>query len=741
MRRIILLFTAFLFTSAALYAIPARKKLSREVVMSNGTAVQVTLQGDEFSHWWADGDGNCYTVDDKGLASLLSEDEVATLQTRAATRKDESNERRVARLPRRSAPRKAAYTGTKKGLVILVSFANLEMSRTTAHDDFNRMFNETGYNDNGHIGSVSEYFNDQSYGQFKVDFDVAGPVQVSQNYEYYGQNDYTNKSGSDMYPCTMVAEACRLVDDEVDFSQYDWDGDGEVDQVFLIYAGYGEHYGASSNTIWPHEWALSSGRWYGDGEGSLTLDGVKVDTYAVTSELGELGTNNYAGMGTACHEFSHCLGFPDFYDTSYSGGWGMQEWDLLDAGAYNGPGYDGEVPSGYTSYERWEAGWLEPTILSAGMEVSSLAPLDEEAAACVLFNDVSTNEYYLLENRSGNRWFSYIYTYPAPSGLLVLHVDYSSSAWRNNTPNKEADHQRMTIFQANNKKGTLRNGYYYLSREQYEGHVYPSTTLDEDTGLYMVNDSLTANSTPCGTVYNESPNGTFYMDKGIYDITRHDDGTISFSCGTTTWVDPVILNNGEILFRETFNQCSGTGGNDGVWSGSSTAEAGFLPDNEGWDGTEYRYGGYQCARFGKSGYPGHAITPTFTLNGTATLSFNIGIWDLRTEGCSVDFYLNDTAIEIYKELDRGQWTTLSYEITAYGPVFINMVGEGRFFLDEVLVAYPKTTDGIEIRGITDRVVGDEATRIYNLSGQYVGTSFDALPAGIYIRNGKKEVKR
>lgn len=146
----------------------------------------------------------------------------------------------------------------------------------------------------------------------------------------------------------MVAEACLAADSEVNFADYDWDGDGEVDQVFVLYAGLGEAAGGDDDTVWPHMWNLSSS----DYRKSLTLDNVKVDTYACSSEMTkDYDTFGYpdivSGIGTFCHEFSHCLGYPDMYDMNYKN-FGMATWDLMDYGNYNGKGF---IPSGYTAYE------------------------------------------------------------------------------------------------------------------------------------------------------------------------------------------------------------------------------------------------------------------------------------------------------------------------------------------------------------------------------------------------------
>ena len=223
----------------------------------------------------------------------------------------------------------------------------------------------------------------------------------------------------------MVIEACKKADSSVNFADYDWDGDGYVDQVYVVYAGKGEADGGASTTIWPHEWSLSSASYYGDGSGTLTLDGVKIDTYACGGELnGSTGT--IAGIGTMCHEFSHCLGYPDFYDTDYSGGQGMGEWDLMDSGSYNGKWNGGHSdwpemnagyePAGYTAFERWCAGWIEPIVLSDPQKITNMKPMGgtqeggivDHGDAYVIYMPGSKKtiegEYYMLENRQQAGW-------------------------------------------------------------------------------------------------------------------------------------------------------------------------------------------------------------------------------------------------------------------------------------------------------------------------------------------------
>ena len=415
------------------------------------------------------------------------------------------------------------YKGKKRGLVILVDFPDLAMATDNSHDEFNRQFNQNGYNNNNHVGSVHDYFFDQSYGTFDLSFDIVGPVTVSRNYSYYGANSSWN-TRNDIHVGQMIAEACKLADPEVDYTNYDWDGDGEVDQVYVIYAGYGESSGAPANTIWPHEFSLTGCAFNGDGNGPLTLDGVVVDTYACSCELAGNSGNIMDGIGTACHEFSHCLGFPDFYDVKYNGGFGMESWDVMDSGCYNGPNRNGEVPCGYTAYERWLAGWLDYTELHDMERIKDMPDLGNSPAAYIIYNDNNHDEYFTLENHQNSKWFKYVNTSTNCHGLLITHVDYSARAWLTNTVNTNPEHQRMSIVPADNDYGFYySNGVrerYVPSNSELEGDMFPGNGgVREFTNTSHINVG--------GRLFNPNRNGTFYLDKPITNI-KENNGLISF---------------------------------------------------------------------------------------------------------------------------------------------------------------------------------------------------------------------
>ena len=489
-------------------AVPARRGQWKTLRLKDGTEVRAQLMGDEILHYWQDADGRKYVC--------TGDEEVyerATPQFEA---------KRGARSARRMQSRRRMesannYIGKKKGLVILAQYPNKKFAWDSDSLMFTRLLNERGFKDGYFKGSVKDYFYDQSGGLFELDFDVFGPVTLPQNYGYYGRD--AGEEGDDVRPGEMIIDACELVDNQVDFADYDWNGDGYVDQVFVVYAGMGQADGGTASTIWPHEWTL----WDAVGH-TLRLDGVDINTYACGNELD--GNEKLAGIGTICHEFSHCLGLPDMYDTRPNGNnYGMGPWDLMDQGSYNGDGYR---PAGYTSYEKMVCGWQEPIVLSTSTEVNGMKPLSEGGNSYIIYNDNFIDEYYLLENRQRTGWDADLYA----QGMLILHVDYDPYAWEQNIVNNEPSHQRCTIIHADNSDG--------WSYRDLKGDLYP----------YQKNDSLSNESFPRASLFNKNKDGSLLMNKAVLNITQNADKTMSFKFRGAS-DDPSSIRN--IVVNPTHN--------------------------------------------------------------------------------------------------------------------------------------------------------------------------------------------
>lgn len=728
----VLLSLTLMAMAMTMMAIPAKKGLTKMLTLSDGTTVTAQLVGDEHGHYWKAEDGKTYTQ--MAESDVYQEVEAARIVEKANARRAQVNARRSQRAGSRrvSIGEQTHYTGKKKGLVILMQFKDTKFKTANNLAKYKKILNEENYSDGNFQGSVADYFKAQSGGIFELTFDVVGPYTAEQKYSYYGK-DYGGE-GNDQHADELIVEAVNAAHNDteagINFKDYDWDGDGEVDQVFILYAGKGQADGGASNTIWPHMFYLSS------TEKTQTIDGVIINTYACSNEI--MPDDSIEGIGCFCHEFSHCMGFPDFYDTSSSGWFGMGDWDLMCSGSYNGDTFQ---PAGYTAYEKWMSGWLEPIELTDDVKVEKLKPTSEGGDAYILYNSGHHDEYYMIENRQLKGWDASL----PGAGLMITHVDFNKDIWEENNPNTKVtqqtvneyasqgytihanDHQRCSLIRANNKS----------SEDSYNTDLYPYNKLD----------SLTATSKPAASLYNKNAAGTKYMEKGITKITKNSDGTMSFvygivSGGDDPVVDPIVdpENPVEGEFYESFDQCAGTGGNDNLWN-QTIASSTFEPDNEGWTAVgDKSYGANKCARFGTSpqgskAVVGSATTPAITLNGVATLTFKAGAWSGKDDGTTLSLSVNGGTIDKTSvTLTKGAFNDYEATVTGTGVVKITFaIDKGRLFLDEVKLKSNATA----IKTV------DAATtthRIYTLDGRYVGTDFNLLGRGLYIVDGKKVVK-
>ena len=682
-------------------AVPAKRGLWKTLRLADGQEVRARLTGDDIVHYYQSESGDCYVI---GSGGVYTKVEKTVLAAHAKARRAVFDNANRARARKLAGGTGKVFEGKKKGLIILVQFSDKKFKDSHDLTFYKGVANEPGFTtEDGFHGSVRDYFKAQSNGVFDVEFDVVGPVTMPNGYAYYGQN--AGISG-DARAGEMVAEACKAIDGEVNFADYDWDGDGEVDQVFALYAGMGEASGGSEDTIWPHKWTLSDS----DYGSKLNLDNVDINTYACSCEMTLDDRDNYKetvdGIGTICHEFSHCLGLADMYDTDYSGGYGMSTWDIMDQGNYNGNSY---IPAGYTAWERAFAGWLEPEELTEATSVDDMAPLSDGGKAYLIRNDGHSDEYYLLENRSQTGWDAGL----AASGLLVVHVDFDENVWARNKVNDDPNRMRCTPVVADGLRGM-----YNIA-----GDVFP----------YNSNNSLTNTSRPAAEVYNKNTDGSYLMNKDITGITRNSDGTISFNFAPSV---------SSILLYESFDGCNGKGGNDGVFNNiganKNVGTGTMSTDTDGWIYTKAG-GANQCAMF-----TGAATTPEFELNGMARLTFKAAPLTTGANASQLTLSANGNATLSKTDytMSIGKMTEYTLAIEGTGKVSVTFTPGNIFFLDEVKIE-SVTTSGIEgvTAGEAGSVSGKPAdNRIYSIDGRYVGTDTGALKEGIYIRNGKKFVK-
>ena len=438
-----------------------------QVTQPDGTKLTVVLHGDEFVHYTSTVDGYTIVKNKAGFYTyatlagnhLVPGDRIArdvdhrTAADRAALAAipkgltDPSKVRSGVQMKgnRNAAMHRVGADGTMdydnfRGLIILINYSDKQFSMNDANSFYNDMVNThnyKGYQSNyGFVsmtGSVRDYFYDNSNNIFDPVFDVVGPVDVP----YACTHPHSTDHSDDVFASALMA-----ADELVDFSDYDTDGDGYVDMVFFLVAGYSANYsGNSEDYLWPHMYYL----WQ-----MPFLDGVGFWLYACSTEMAgwEYYYADVNGIGTFCHEFGHVLGLPDLYDTDYTGSGGESrdpgDWSVMAGGS---GGNFGRNPVGYSLYERYALGFTQPVLIDSAGDYT-LQPLDQSNIGYRL-NTPNQDEFFLIENRQSGKWDRYL----PGHGMMVARVDSSN----------------VRIWEANQVNCNPNRMYFDLMRARYSG--------------------------------------------------------------------------------------------------------------------------------------------------------------------------------------------------------------------------------------------------------------------------------
>ena len=518
MKRIALsiILTTLVFASAL--AVPAKPGIMTHK-QSDGTVITYEVFGDEYNNYIvADGlytvlrDTNgdfCYAIAENGLlknsgvtvrpSSRLSSEEKSIAQQSIGIRRtafnpyfnptNHSPEAAMARAAEniQNAAKKndaalqiANWGGKVEGkrnlLVILVEYTDVKFTVEDPNTQFNNLLNQSGYSKNGATGSAKDYFSASSSNKFIPTFDVVGPYTLSNARSYYGGND---PRGDDMRPAFQAEEACRLADSDVDFSKYDYNSDGTIDLVFVLYAGHNPAEGGPEEAVWPHQWTIYPGVNI-ESNSFPVFDGKKFTEYACSSELRGRNGSNMTNIGTFCHEFGHALGLPDWYDVSYeSGNLGLSFASVMNSGNYLN---NGATPPTHNSLERWLLGWTLPKELNAtgSYELSHISNND----TYVMWTSDKQTECFLFEARTkaaNYPWDKYLndgdntLSYAGGDGMLVYHVDWSGKYydyWVHHKINTERGHECVRIFGAEGTDQKQSKKWFFPGSRNITSLVY-----------------------------------------------------------------------------------------------------------------------------------------------------------------------------------------------------------------------------------------------------------------------------
>lgn len=431
-------------------AIPADPRL-RTHVQPDGQTLNYRVVGDEYGHISVTEDGypivlnkkkDCYEYavvkNNRVAASGITATEASrrTPQVKAMLAKTDARQMLaslrskspLAKAPRRQYKKMNDYPtiGFRHSPVLLLEFA--DQGFTTVSDPqafYTRMLNQKGFNEFGGTGSAAQYYEENSHGLFSVQYDVIGPIRLSHPASYYAE--------SDERAAEALAEGCQIAHDKglADFSQYDCNNDGVVDNIFFFYAGYAQSDSGNEGYIWPHSWTLP------EAGIDLQLDGKTISSYACSNEIRydkKAATPEPTGVGTFIHEFGHVLGIPDLYSTTYNMFvYNIESWDLMSSGSYNN---NMCTPPALSAYEKWSLGWEQPKELT--LAADSLITLTKtQDGGSLMKTGPTDNELFFFENRQRTGWDTYI----PGHGMLVWHIDNDSTKHVNNNVNNDASHQ------------------------------------------------------------------------------------------------------------------------------------------------------------------------------------------------------------------------------------------------------------------------------------------------------------
>ncbi len=482
--RLFLLVATLLFSVATTFARPAWKGVLT-VTQPDGSTVSLRLVGDEYLHYYTTSDGYALVRDAGGRyvyasldaegqltpTTLVAHDEgmrsqqeneylqltgrIAPRMNAATTRMRQQNEEARSRALR--ARRDARYDYSQfKGLVILVEYNDCPFRYDDYNDIMQQMINQDDYTGTDRTnfqlpsmfgggyhtctGSMRDFFRDNSAGMFVPTFDIVGPVSINRSQYYSGVDSQSDPYGKTTRSMQLMIDACTAADAQVNFKDYDTNNDGMVDMIYFVFSGLPSYIqGNDERLLWPHQSDLS-GR-------NVRKDGVKLGRYACSTELFGYAQYNWSileGIGTMCHEFSHVLGLPDFYDTGNT-----DDRECITPGSWtvmaSGSDYDfGRRPCGYSLFERYALGFATPQVVSEPTDVTltDIAVSNEG----LRINSAQKNEFFMLENRQNTKWDASL----PGHGLLVFRVDSTNNySWNwYNAVNDNPDHPLYELIRA-----------------------------------------------------------------------------------------------------------------------------------------------------------------------------------------------------------------------------------------------------------------------------------------------------
>jgi M6 family metalloprotease-like protein len=405
--------------------------------------------------------------------------------------------------------------GVVHGLTLLVDFS--DASPAFSADEVDAWLNEPGFSEDGLNGSVRDYYFDNSNGLVDFQNEVVGFHRASRPKSYYeGREGYSGAA-------ELVSELLAAVDDEVDFSMFDNDGDGRTEAISVVYAGEAETWGQG---LWPHSGAINQMR-----------DGVRLNRYQMTA------MEDRFVLYTFVHEVGHMLfGWPDLY--------GFGNYCVM------GNASNQSNPVGINDFYRADQGWIPFIDITAQTNARFYANVN--AGGYRYVNPKRPDEAFFWSNvQNTNRWSSL-----RGSGLVVLHFDGDI---RSNDPPAPLS---LAVVQADGQRELDQTMWPEPGSEQADFYTASG------------NDELAANTDPSSAWNDDSASGL-----RLYEVSASGE-SMTFAVGTGT-PEPGIAGGGGALggAGRAGGGTGGSGGASGVGGrgggGAAGGTSGDVANNAG----------------------------------------------------------------------------------------------------------------------------------------------------------------
>jgi M6 family metalloprotease-like protein len=367
-------------------------------------------------------------------------------------------------------------TTVRHVLVLCVKYSDIPNTYTS--QSFQDMINNDTWKSG--IGGMSKYYKEVSYNTLSIQADYQDWITAANTSSYYAKNNanYSAHVKELVKQCIDAAKA-----NGVNFANYDNDGDGVVDGVFILHAGKGAEEGSDNNYIWSHQGSISS---Y-----TLSYDGKTFDKYIV---LPEKYNGGHVDIGVFCHEYGHVLGLPDTYDTdgaTNGGSEGVGQWCVMAGGSWGGDGASPERPVHMSAWCKNYLGFTVPTVVNASQALSIPQAETNSFNYKIWMDNNQSDEYMLIENRQKTGFDSKL----PGSGLLIYHIDQNlSDIWPfANEINVTNTHLGIKVYEADNL-------------EEMSAGVNRGNAGDPYPGTYGKT-SLTASTSPNSKLWNGISSG------------------------------------------------------------------------------------------------------------------------------------------------------------------------------------------------------------------------------------------